>query len=137
MKNRYNYEWKNWVETLLSGMAAWAGIQALTFFLLKAPFYSCVMDSIYGSWLWLLPESAVFLFAPYWAVIVGAKVAKGNKSKSASILAILVLLIQLTLTLNHQITSLTTSVSIFVGIIGTFIALCVACFQVHVGKTPI
>lgn len=67
----------------------WAGVQLFVAFLILAPFYSTITESLYGRWLPWLKEFVTYGAAPYWGVTVGSSVAPRHRFKVALALGVL------------------------------------------------
>ena len=127
--------WVRWVLVIPAALGVWAGIQLFLAFLIIAPFYSTLMESLYGRWITILKEFVFYAVAPYWAIIAGAKTAPTRAFQVALVLAVLIIFAQFVLVFfliaeGSEIVSW-----LIVGSIGMVAAVSLAVYQIKKGKT--
>lgn len=131
MSGKFDRSWLNWLMIVPASFAAWAGIQLLLAFLITMPFYSALMDAIYGPWIELLKQFVFYAAAPYWAVIAGCYFAPHYKFIVAVALSVVAVALQVATAVLLNPASLEMKTWFYLGVAATVIAVTIASIQIR------
>lgn len=130
-KKSHKKDYLRWILVFPTAISVWFGIQLLIAFLILAPFYSTLMESLYGRWIGLLKEYVFYAVAPYWAVKMGSKIAPNNVFRVSIVLATLIIVLQF---INLYYLIIADSGITLLLIIGTFVTIISVSFAVYQTK---